>query len=204
MIVAIVNQTVPVGVVFVEEFLEAVDETTAVSVYCNGYTPPRNTADYLGFDTGWAEFVNPGPFFRWGYDFAAPGLVQVAVTPDFELKVSNQIIAQATALAGAAFSELGGLVAAPGVLFSTAQKLVLRVTGLYRATGAGAKLVVDENGVHISIAIPLADTAGVFTPFAFNVNLPINNTLNVYTLNGLLGAAVLAEIKYISFNLLVF
>jgi hypothetical protein len=202
MIVAIINQTVPVGVKRVEEFREAVDEATAVVAYCNGYTPPRNVGDYLGFDSGWSSFQPPAPFNVWGYDFAAPGLVQIPVTPEFELKASSQILNAVTPIVDVAFAELGGIVAAPSLLVPELSSLVIRLVGLYRTTLTGAKLRVCQDGVAVSLELALTDTLGAWTTFTLNTNVAPSAGLHVYTLEGLLGAAALAELKYVSFNLL--
>lgn len=202
MIVAIVNQTLPSGIKRVEDFREAVDEASAVVAYCNSYNPPRNVGDYLGFDSGWSSFQPPAPFNVWGYDFAAPGLVQIPITPEFDLKVASQIINTVTPILDAAFAELGGIVAAPSLISNSLSSLVIRVVGLYRTTLAGAKLRVCQNGVTISPELDLTATAGVWTTFALDTNVAPAAGLNVYTLEGLLGAAVLAELKWVSFNLL--
>ena len=197
MIVAIINKTNPVGIIPVEEFREASDEATAVDDFCAGYTPPRDPDDYLGFDTGWSVFQPPAPTYRWAYNFSAPGLVQQALTPEYDVKLMTEIIAPAIVLPGVE-TELGGVVAAPILLTDTLPKLVIRVTGLCKTTGAGASLQLKENGVPISLVFPLPDTAGVWTPFAFNTNVAPSGGLNVYTVHGQLGLAVLAEIKYVS------
>ncbi len=199
MIVAIVKQLS--GIVPIEEFRVAVDEATAVDDFCSEYNPPLNPADYLGFDSGWSEYQPPAPLYRWAYNFNAPGLVQVALTPEYDLKGSAKVVEQ-LALVGGVFVELGGTVAAPQ-LIGDLTKIVIRVVGLYRTTLAGAQLRLCENGVAISPAVPLAATAGVWTTFAFNSNAAPSANLNVYTLEGFLGASVLAELKYVSLNLLL-
>jgi hypothetical protein len=78
MIVAIVNQTSPIGQVRVEEFREAASEAIAVANFCNEYTPPKNPLNFLGFDSGWSVYQSPAAGFFWAYDFGAPGLVQVS------------------------------------------------------------------------------------------------------------------------------
>lgn len=201
MIVAIVKQLA--GIVPIEEFREAVDEATAVVDFCFAYTPHLDPNDYLGYDSGWSSYQPPNPGYRWAYDFGNPGLVQQALTPTYDLRGSNKVVDQTAVLVGVAFSELGGLVAAPGLLTPDVTKIVMRVVGLCRTTGVGAQLQLQENGNPLSPAVPLPDTVGVWTTFAFNTNTPPSANLNVYTLQGLLGAAVLAEVRYVSVNLLV-
>jgi hypothetical protein len=80
MIVAIVNQTAPAGLVKVEEFRRADDAASAVAAFCGEYNPALLTASYLGVDTGWGAYQYPtidGGF--WAYDFGSPGsIVEVA------------------------------------------------------------------------------------------------------------------------------
>lgn len=81
MLVAIVNQTSPSGQVPIEEVRVAASEAAAVTAFVNDYTPPLVEADYLGFDTGWSVWQDPGAGKVWAYDFGAPGLVAVAAGP---------------------------------------------------------------------------------------------------------------------------
>jgi hypothetical protein len=199
MIVAIIKQLS--GIVPVEEFREDIDEASAVDAFCLEYAPPLNPLDYLGFDTGWSVFQPPAPLTRWGYDFGAPGLVQIPLTPTYDLKVSNKVV-ELLALAGIVFVELGGVVAAPALL-GDPTKLIVRAVGLCRTTAVGAQVRISQNGVPISLDTALPATGGVWAPFIINTNAPLVAGLNVYTLEGLLGLAVLAELKYVSFNLLL-
>ena len=59
-----------------EEFRNAVDETTAVSDFCNEYSPVLNTADYLGVNAGSTDLQK-----NWGWDFSegSPSLKEVAI-----------------------------------------------------------------------------------------------------------------------------
>ena len=78
MFVAIIHQGT--GKVRVEEFRIAADETAAVTAFCNEYSPPKNPADYLGYDTGWTSYQQTDPDKYWAYDFTSQGLVQVPIT----------------------------------------------------------------------------------------------------------------------------
>ncbi len=77
MIVAIIEKGTESGKVQVRQFRIADSEAQAVTDYCDRYTPPRPEADYLGFDTGWAEYQEPSVGVCWAYDFDGqpPGLV---------------------------------------------------------------------------------------------------------------------------------
>jgi hypothetical protein len=65
----------------VQEFREAVSEAAAVDAFVNGRTPPLNPADWLGYDTGWAQYTAPDEKKQWAYNFGTSTLVQVATTP---------------------------------------------------------------------------------------------------------------------------
>lgn len=80
MIVAIINQTAPVGVVPVTQFQVAADQATALAEFVAAFNPPLNPADYLAVDTGWpgnqAQQPPSGPLYQWAWDFNAPGFVE--------------------------------------------------------------------------------------------------------------------------------
>jgi hypothetical protein len=111
MIVAIVNQTVPVGRVKVDEFRVAVDEAAAVAAYAASYNPPRNPLDYLGFDTGWVAYVSPTqPSSVWAYDFGAPGLVEVSSPGGLEPFSAEVLTVDATPTVITAFATADNIV----------------------------------------------------------------------------------------------
>jgi len=77
MIVAIAPQGS--GKVLVIDFREAVDVATAVADYCNAFTPPKNPADFQGYDTGWSSYQYNDPGKYWAYDVDAASLVQIPI-----------------------------------------------------------------------------------------------------------------------------
>lgn len=79
MIVAIVAN-VGTGQVKLEEFREAASEAAAVTAFVGEYSPPLDSGDYFGYDTGWSEGQKPSAGKRWAYDFDSPGLVELALT----------------------------------------------------------------------------------------------------------------------------
>ena len=72
MIVGIIK--IGTGLSTVQEFRTATDETTAVSDFCNEYSPVLDTADYLGVDAGSTDLQK-----EWGWDFSevTPVLQQI-------------------------------------------------------------------------------------------------------------------------------
>ncbi len=79
MIVGVVP--VGIGVIAVNnQFFKAPTLTDGVDQYVNGYTPPKDPADFLGFNTGWATAVQrPAPGKQWAYDRTLIGLVEIDV-----------------------------------------------------------------------------------------------------------------------------
>ncbi len=77
MIVAIIDNTSPTGVVPVQQFLKATDEAAGVTEFINSLKPVGTAADWLGFDTGWTDYTRPSVDNNWEYDFGASALVQV-------------------------------------------------------------------------------------------------------------------------------
>ena len=63
MIVAIIK--IEVGLSVVQEFRNANNEETAISGFCNEYTPALNTADYLGVNADSLDLKK-----EWGWDFS--------------------------------------------------------------------------------------------------------------------------------------
>lgn len=70
MIVGIIK--IGTGLVVLEEFRTAIDELTAVSDFCNEYSPALNTVDYLGVNGDTLDLKT-----SWGWDFSE-------VTPTFK------------------------------------------------------------------------------------------------------------------------
>jgi hypothetical protein len=92
-IVAIINQTSPAGVIDVATFVEAVDEAAGVTQYVGFFDPPLDPADWLGFDTGWIGGVTqPAHLKHWAYDFGSPGLIQVSNTSSIQQKIKTKLL----------------------------------------------------------------------------------------------------------------
>lgn len=67
------------GVVFVEEFREAVDAATALTAFVNDYSPPKIEANYIAHDTGWGSVQQPTVAGRWSYDHGILTIVESLV-----------------------------------------------------------------------------------------------------------------------------
>jgi len=79
MIVAIIK--IETGLSAVQEFRTSLDESTAVSEFCNEYTPALDTANYLGVDGDSTDLQK-----NWGWNFSK-------VTPVLEeiINISNSL-----------------------------------------------------------------------------------------------------------------
>lgn len=173
MIVAIINQTNPVGVVRVLQFRDAVDVATAVAAYVNSYSPPRNPADYLGVDTTWVNVMAPTAGTRWAWDFDNPGLVEEPLTDRFDwcgvLTSQNAPLAVSGATPFA-FEDILSWSGDLGYAFdpgSIAQAQI-RIWGQYEAAaggGGGVELRIRAGADDLSATQLLADAA-VPTNFA--------------------------------------
>ena len=176
MIVAIVNQTSPVGQVRVEEFRDAASEAVAVDDFVGGYTPPKNPADYLGFDTGWSTYTPPNPGYGWYYDFGAPGLVQVLrgdrFLPGYPLV---QVISDAKADPSGgttpfAWETMGRISSDLGYTFGNITKAQIRVWGQCKVDQVGVNIPqirLQAGGVALSAEEDLPPTAGAWVNFFF-------------------------------------
>ena len=84
MIVGIVE--IGSGLVALEEFRTAVDETTAVSEFCNEYTPALNTSDYLGVNADSVDLQK-----SWGWDDSDSSLKEITWMVDIPVLVSLDV-----------------------------------------------------------------------------------------------------------------
>ncbi len=74
-VVPVGSGVVPVN----NQFFVAASEAAGVTAYVNGYTPPKNPANFLGFDTGWGgtKAQKPSPGKQWAYDRTLLSLVEI-------------------------------------------------------------------------------------------------------------------------------
>jgi hypothetical protein len=72
----------------VEDFREAASTSAAVTAFCNEYTPPKNPGDYIGHDTGWGSWQDPGIDKCWYYDHGTTSLVACAMENDFSANLT--------------------------------------------------------------------------------------------------------------------
>lgn len=84
MIVGIIE--VGSGLVALEEFRTAVDETTAVSEFCNEYTPALNTSDYFGVNADSVDLQK-----SWGWDDSDSSLKEITWMVDIPVLVSLDV-----------------------------------------------------------------------------------------------------------------
>jgi hypothetical protein len=200
-IVGIVAKAVS-GIVQVDSFWDAPSEADALDRFCNSYNPPQIPAAWSAINTGWATYQSPGPTNVWAYDFTTSLYVVKVIPTVYVVAATSLIVPGVQALVGGALQETAGLVAAPYLLVpDPLTSAIVRLNGLYRTTGVGAALRLQENGIDISPQLDLTDTAGVWTFFTLNASIALNKTMNIYTLMAMLGAATAADVKYVSLSL---
>lgn len=83
MIVGIIKKSD--GLVSLEEYRNATDETSAVSTFCSEYSPALSVADYLGVNADSIDLLK-----NWGWDFSevAPTLKEVIVIEGYPMPVN--------------------------------------------------------------------------------------------------------------------
>jgi hypothetical protein len=74
------------GLVALEEFRSALDEATAVSDFCNEYTPVLNTSDYLGVNADSVDLQK-----SWGWDDSDSSLKEITWMVDIPVLVSLDV-----------------------------------------------------------------------------------------------------------------
>jgi hypothetical protein len=201
MIVAIINQTSPSGVVRVRVFREADTEADAVDDFVDGYDPPKDPNDWLGFDTGWSTFQNPSAGTHWGYDFDSPGLVEVDNTETLEV---CQVLCfdgqdKAVTLDGS-WQTLYQFVLNPEDICDP-DRFIMRARFAYRSTGGDPQLRFTENNSLYGSAEVLTDQGG-WTRAQFRAaQTPLAN-MNTYALEGDMAGASLFELRGVTVEIL--
>lgn len=188
MIVGIVNQTVPVGIVKMAEFREAVDVTTAVNDFATAHDV--NAADYLGIDTGWSEYVYPNSGYGWAWDFDNPALVQ-ELLPDRLTGLSlTQVISDPKSDPSGgttpfAWEDMGRVSVNLDLFMDLPARAQFRIWGQHMTHQEGAnvpQIRLSAGGVAYSDVIDLPDTGGAWQNFDINTigyALPTTRTLFV-------------------------
>ncbi len=201
MIVAIIDQTSPSGVVRVRVFREAVDEATAVDDFVNSYTPPKDPNDWLGFDTGWSSFQNPSAGTYWAYDFDSPGLVEVTNTERLEV---CQVLCfdgqdKAVTLDGS-WQTLYRFVLNPEDICDP-DRFILRARFAYRSTGGSPELRFTENNSLYGGAASFIDETG-WTRAQFKAAKVPSANMNTYALEGDMAGASLFELRGVTVEII--
>jgi hypothetical protein len=179
MIVAIIDQSAPSGKVPVTQFQMAADEAAAVAQYVGAFNPPKNPADWLGFNTGWTQPVHPTPGNIWAYDFDAPGLVQIVDPGDrFRALSMTQVIGDAKADGSSStpssWEDMGLLSADLDEFYdSDMSDALIKVWGQHKTAKVdpGDPLLRFTMGsTALSDELVLPDTGGSWSNFALNTH----------------------------------
>lgn len=83
MIVGIIK--IGTGLVALEEFRAATDEATAISSFCNEYTPPLITSDYFGVD---ADSIDLAKYWGWDFSEATPILKEIVNIINYPMPIN--------------------------------------------------------------------------------------------------------------------
>jgi hypothetical protein len=179
MIVAIINQISPVGIVPVSSFVDAVDEAAGVTQYVNFFNPPLNPADWLGVNSGFVGSVPPSPpGLGWFWDFGTSTLVQRSapggLKPFFGFK--KTLTLAPTVLVTVPTNDdvvydLDVRVAARRVDVGKGFGKRMGVT-IRRGTGPGSLVVIGSTNLYAHLEAPIAWTADV-TPNLVTGNIEV-------------------------------
>lgn len=194
MIVAIVNQTVPAGIVTVTAFIEAASAVAGRDAYINGFTPALPAADWLGVDTGWLSYQQPssGMDYQWAYDFGTASIVEQLQPETARLSMIGitQVVEgpKADPSGGTtpfAWEDMGWLSVNLDFMYEDLSKAQFRVWGQHKTHQEGVnapQLRLSAAGVAYSDELDLPDTAGAWQNFDINTigyTLPGGRTLFV-------------------------
>jgi hypothetical protein len=163
-IVAIINQTAPVGLVRVEEFRASDSASEAVDAFVSEQSPPLPPGNYLGFDTGWSSYTPPGKGQVWAYDFDAAGLV--AAEAGFDESLEQLKMSRYKAIDGRTgeLIDLGYVYS--GVPLSLSLEAQLRIEGMDRARNETYVVYpVEWNSLDDSTKAVLADATELHTMY---------------------------------------
>jgi hypothetical protein len=199
-IFGIVNQTSPVGQVATKQFREAADAATALTDFVNSFTPAKDPADWLAFDTGWVSPQQPNFGSRWAYDFDSPALVQISASSIVEV-VGTLAFDDGGAIAitqDGSWQTLRRFVLASDRLPQPARginpRFVIRSRFAYQSTGGNPQLRITQNGALYGQAKVLSDNPG-WSRNAFGPTGQPPAGMSTYTIDGDRAGATLFEIR---------
>lgn len=121
---------------------------------------------------------------------------------------SSKMIDDEILLVGSDWSDLAGVVSNPAFFSTDVASMVGKIIGAMLVTGTGAQLRLIETAPDKSVVdmtptpYDLLDTAGAYVAQSFMTQVAPRPTSNIYTLQGKLGLATLAAIKFTSLTLL--
>jgi len=102
------------------------------------------------------------------------------------------------------WTDLGGVRTSVGFFLTDANTAVGRIVGDCKSEGVGAKLrlVKSNDDTPISAEFLIPDTSGSWAAFEFQTNAPPDLASQVYKLQGNVGTATSAEVRFASLSLL--
>ena len=133
-----------------------------------------------------------------GYEFSSEATDPVALIDSFSLLASKQALTPAPAT-------IGGAVAAPDALTKEGRDVLWRISGSATVTKPGASLSfiqTDAAGNDTVLAqFALPDGNGVEQTFTFDATKAPRTGLETFRVDGELGAAVLAVVRFLTLSL---
>jgi hypothetical protein len=117
---------------------------------------------------------------------------------------SSTIIGGEKEITGSEWTVLGGVVTTPQFFCPTLAGIKARIVGSYKTDGDGAQIRIVEDGTTVLGTFALPGTSSAWAQMQwFTTEVPTEGT-HEYTLEGILGAAGSAFVRFISMSLLEF
>ncbi len=195
------------GIVPLEEWRDAQDAAAAVGAFCARHQTPKNPADYIGIDPGWASVQRPSDGYVWAWDFDLATLVQ-ARSPSLEYRLSVQVRGEAQLVITTDWETVGGVVTTPALQGDLA-KISAAMTGQALVSGTAEIRIIetDDLGVVVDMMptpLPLADSGGGYQTWVAASTVPPSSGRNTYEVQARIGApGDSASVRFTSMALVV-
>jgi hypothetical protein len=120
---------------------------------------------------------------------------------------SSKVVSGEKAIQSTSWETLGGVVTSPSYFVPDLSEVFARIVGSAKTTGGTIELrFVEENGsgdtVLHSSAWEVSDTSGAWAPISFTTNVAPTEGTYAYRLDGKLGTASSASVRFMSASLL--
>jgi hypothetical protein len=102
------------------------------------------------------------------------------------------------------WTTIGGVVTTPEFFCPTVACLKARIIGSYNTNGTGAELRIVEDGTTVLGSFELPDSSQAWAQMQWFTTTPPTSGTHEYTIEGKLGTATSAKVRFVSMSLLEF